>query len=110
MKGGISMSLSGLFKAVIVATPVVALLLYYVVIQQGKLNVEMEKESIQFEQKWNEFRSESPFTANKQRYEERAKKTEEELEEIKKREKEKQKKIENFEEQFEKAMEEKGVK
>ncbi|MDI1471535.1 hypothetical protein QI155_03225 [Thermodesulfovibrio sp. 1176] len=72
------------------------------------MNIEMEKESVQFEQKWNEFRSESPFTVHKQRYEERAKKAEEELEEIKKKEKEKQKKIESFEEQFEKSLNEQG--
>ncbi len=100
--------MTNLFKIAIIAAPLAGLIFYYVVMQQSKLDTEIEKESLKFEQEWNEFKAESPFTTNRQKYEERAKVAEQKQKELEEKKKQKEQKIEKFEQNFEKALEEAG--
>ena len=94
--------MGGLFKILLVTAPVLALIFYYVVVKQSALDVELRKESLQFERDWNEWQM-SMFGKDK-KYAERAEKAEKELMEIEKKEKEKQEKVEKFEKEFDKAL------
>lgn len=104
--------MSNLFKIAILAAPLAALVFYYVVVQQQKMDVELEKDSLKFEQQWNEFKKDSPFTTDRKKYEQRAEQAEQKQKELEERKKQKEQKLEKFETDFEKALEEagKGVK
>jgi len=97
--------MGNLFKILLFTSPVLALIFYYVVAQQSKLDTEMKKEDVQFEQIWNE--NEANFAKtneHKQKYIERAVRAEEKLKEIEEKEKEKERKAEEFQKEFEKAI------
>lgn len=95
-----------LFKAVLITSPVLALVFFYVVSQQGKLDIEMQKEDAGFDRSWNEF--EADFNRNKemrQKYADRAKKADEKLKKLEEKAEADEKKAKKFEQEFEKAIE-----
>lgn len=100
--------MTNLFKIAILAAPLAALIFYYVVMQQQKMDVELEKESMKFEQQWNEFKADSPFSTDRQKYQSRAEQAEKAQQELEQKKKEKEQKVEKFEQNFEKALEEAG--
>ncbi len=107
--------MSNLFKIAILAAPLMALIFYYVVLQQQKTDVEMKKEDLKFEQEWNRFNQGSVFTSEKDKdyYEKRNQEIAKELEEMQRKEREREEKIEKFEKEFEKNLEDadrKGVR
>lgn len=70
----------------------------------------MEKDSLKFEQQWNEFKKDSPFTTDRQKYEQRAEQAEQKQKELEQKQKEKEQKIDKFIDDFEKAIEQQGGK
>ena len=102
--------MGNLFKILVVTAPLAALLFYYVVLKQQQLDIELEKESLKFEQQWQEFNRDFVFTKDKAKAEQRAQQAEEKLKELEKKEEEKKKKLEKLESEFEKAIEEQQQK
>jgi len=102
--------MGNLFKILIITAPLAALVFYYVVVRQNQMDLEMEKESLKFEQEWHNFNKDFVFTKDKQKAEQKAQQAEEKIKEIEKKEKEKRKKLEKFEQDFEKALEEQNQK
>lgn len=98
--------MANLLKIAILAAPLAALVFYFTVLQQSKLDTEIEKESLKFEQHWNEFKAESPFTQDRQKYQSRAEQAEQKQKELEQKKKEKEQKIEKFTSDFEKALDE----
>lgn len=99
--------MSGIFKVILFSSPVIAIILYYIVTQQNKIDMELKMENIRFEKAWSEFESE--FTKNSRKKETLTKKIEkldELIEEFEKKQKEKELKTEEFEKEFEKAIKE----
>jgi len=94
---------SNLVKIVLFTSPVLFLLFWYVVSQQRKIDIEVQKEDAVFERDWNEFSSE--FSKDK-KYQQRAEQAEKKLSEIEQKEKEKQKKAEEFEKELDRAIKE----
>jgi hypothetical protein len=68
------------------------------------MDVEMQKESLKFEQEWNEFNRDFVFTRDKQKAAERAKRAEEELRKAEEAEKMKKEKLERLERELEDQM------
>ena len=98
--------MSALFKILLFTSPILAIIFYYVVSQQAKIDVEMKREDAAFERSWNEFEADFAKTPeSREKYEERARQADAELQEFKKKEEERRKKAEEFEREFEKAME-----
>ncbi len=98
--------MSNLFKILLFTSPILALIFYYVVSQQSKMDVEMKKEDAVFERSWDEFEADFAKTPEqKQKYADRAARAEQKLNELEQKEKEKEKKSEKFEKEFEKAIE-----
>jgi hypothetical protein len=87
----------------IAATPVLALVFYYTVVRHNLLDIEMQKESLKFEQEWNEFNRDFVFTKDKQRAAERASKAEEELKKVEEQEQKKEK-LERLENELEEQI------
>jgi len=102
--------MGNLFKILIITAPLAALVFYYVVVRQNQMDLEMEKESLKFEQEWHNFNKDFVFTKDKQKAEQKAQQAEKKIKEIEKREEEKKKKLEKFEQDFEKALEEQNQK
>ena len=102
--------MGNLFKILILTAPLAALVFYYVITKQNQMDIEMEKESLKFEQQWHEFNRDFIFTRDKQKAEQRAQQAEEKIKEIEKKEEEKKKKLEKLEQDFEKALEEQDKK
>jgi len=98
--------MGNILKFLILTAPLAALVFYYVVVKQNQMDIEMEKESLKFEQQWHEFNRDFIFTRDKQKAEQRAQQAEEKIKEIEKKEEEKKKKLEKLEQDFEKALEE----
>ena len=99
--------MSALFKILLFTSPILALVFYYVVSQQAKIDTEMKREDAGFERAWNEFEADFAKTPEQRaKYEERARQADAELQEFKKKEEERRKKAEEFEREFEKAMKE----
>ncbi|MEO0282250.1 MAG: hypothetical protein ABIN05_07900 [candidate division WOR-3 bacterium] len=94
-----------LFKAILITSPIFALIFFYVVMQQGKIDTEIKKQDAIFERDWAEFQAEFK-TTDKSKYTERTRKEEEKITEYEKKEREKEEKAENFEKEFEKAIQE----
>jgi len=94
-----------LIKIVLFTSPVLFLILYYVISQQNKIDVQMQKEDAAFEREWHEFNAE--FTKDpikRQEYAERANQAEARKQEIEKKEKEKQEKAEKLEKEMDKVL------
>ena len=102
--------MGNILKFLILTAPLAALVFYYVVVKQNQMDIEMEKESLKFEQQWHEFNRDFIFTRDKQKAEQRAQQAEEKIKEIEKKEEEKKKKLEKLEQDFEKALEEQDKK
>jgi len=98
--------MGNILKFLILTAPFAALVFYYVVVKQNQMDIEMEKESLKFEQKWYEFDKDFVFTKDKQKAEQQAQQAEQKIQEIEKKEEEKKKKLEKLEQDFEKALEE----
>lgn len=98
--------MTNLFKIAILAAPFAALVFYFTVLQQQKLDTEIEKESLKFEQEWAEFKKDSPFTTDRQKYQQRAEQAEKAQQELEQKKKQKEQKIDKFTTDFEKALEE----
>jgi hypothetical protein len=96
--------MSNLIKLLIAATPVLALVFYYVVVRHNLMDIEMQKESLKFEQEWNEFNRDFVFTRDKQAAAERARKAEEELKKIEEAERKKREKLERLEQELEQQI------
>jgi len=99
-----------LLKVVLFTSPVLFLILYYVISQQNKIDVQMQKEDALFEREWNEFNAD--FTrehSRRQKYAERARQAEAKRQEIEKKEKEKLEKAERFEREMDKILEDKDI-
>jgi len=96
--------MSNLIKLLIAATPIVALMFYYVVVRHNLMDIEMQKESLKFEREWNEFNRDFVFTKEKQRAAERASKAEEELKKIEEAERKKREKLERLEQELEQQI------
>jgi predicted NUDIX family phosphoesterase len=100
--------MGSLLKIVLFTSPVLFLLLYYVINQQGKIDVQMQKEDAVFEREWNEFSAE--FTkdqSKRQIYADRARQAEVKRQELEKKEKEKQEKSEKLESEMDKVLQDK---
>jgi len=102
--------MGNILKFLILTAPFAALVFYYVVVKQNQMDIEMEKESLKFEQKWYEFDKDFVFTKDKQKAEQQAQQAEQKIQEIEKKEEEKKKKLEKLEQDFEKALEEQDKK
>lgn len=99
--------MGGLFKILLFTSPVLALIFFYVVSQQSKLDTEIKKDEAEFHRSWNEFESDFAKTPKqKQKYDSRAREADEEIKRLKEGEAEKERKAEEFERQFERAIEE----
>jgi hypothetical protein len=96
--------MSNLIKLLIAATPVLALVFYYVVVRHNLLDIEIQKESLRFEQEWQEFNRDFVFTKDKQKAAERAKKAEEELKKVEEQERAKKEKLERLERELEEQL------
>jgi biopolymer transport protein ExbB/TolQ len=96
--------MSNLIKLLIAATPVMALVFYYVVVRHNLMDIEMQKESLKFEQEWHEFNRDFVFTKDKQKAAERARKAEEELKKIEEAEQKKREKLERLEQELEEQL------
>ena len=99
-----------ILKTLILTAPLAALVFYYVTVKQNQMDIEMEKESLKFEQKWHEFDKDFVFTKDKQKAEQQAQQAEQKIKEVEKKEEEKKKKLEKLEQDFEKALEEQDKK
>lgn len=94
-----------LLKIIIFTAPILALVFWYVVQQQQKLDTKIEKESTTFDRDFYE--QQQGFTGDKEQKEklkQRAEKADKKIEEIEKREEESKKKLDKFEADFDKAM------
>jgi len=96
--------MSNLIKLLIAATPLVALVFYYVVLRHNLMDIEMQKESLKFEQEWHEFNRDFVFTRDKQKAAERARKAEEELKKVEEQERAKKEKLERLERELEEQL------
>jgi hypothetical protein len=96
--------MNSLIKLLIATTPVMALVFYYTVVRHNLMDVEMQKESLKFEQEWNEFNRDFVFTRDKQKAAERAKRAEEELKKVEEQERAKKEKLERLEKELEEQM------
>jgi len=102
--------MGNILKFLILTAPLAALVFYYVITKQNQMDIEMEKESLKFEQQWHEFNRDFIFTRDKQKSEQQAQQAEEKIKEVEKKEEEKKKKLEKLEQDFEKALEEQDKK
>lgn len=94
-----------LTKALLIAAPLAALVLYYVIMQQSKVDTSIKKQDAIFERSWNEFdRDLSKTNEAKTLYQQRADKAQAELTDLEKKEKEKEEKADKFQEDFEKEI------
>jgi sensor histidine kinase YesM len=98
------MGMSNLIKLLIAATPVLALVFYYVVVRHNLMDIEMQKETLKFEKEWNEFNRDFVFTKDKQNAAEKAKKAEEELKKVEEQERVKKEKLEKLERELEEQL------
>jgi hypothetical protein len=96
--------MSNLIKLLIAATPFMALVFYYVVVRHNLMDIEMQKETLKFEQEWNEFNRDFVFTKDKQKAAEKAKKAEEELKKVEEQERAKREKLEKLEKELEEQL------
>ena len=96
--------MSNLIKLLIAATPVLGLVFYYVVVRHNLLDIEMQKETLKFEQEWNEFNRGFVFTRDKQKAAERAEKAEKELRKVEEAERAKKEKLERIEKELEEQL------
>jgi hypothetical protein len=96
--------MSNIIKLLIAATPIMALVFYYVVVRHNLLDIEMQKESLKFEQEWHEFNRDFVFTRDKQKAAERARKAEEELRKVEEQERVKKEKLEKLERELEEQL------
>lgn len=97
--------MGGLFKVLLFTSPVLALVFFYVVSQQSKIDTEMKKDEAQFERNWSEF--ESDFAKSKEAkklYADRAEAAANKILELELKEKEKEEKAAKFEKEFEKSI------
>lgn len=98
--------MSGLFKVLLFSCPVLALIFFYVVSQQAKIDVEMKRDDIAFERSWNEFKADfTKIPERRQKYIDRATKADERLKEREQEEKEMEQKAAQFKADFERAIE-----
>jgi hypothetical protein len=58
--------MKNILKVLIGTAPVLALIFYYVMVQQHTADLQMKKQNYEFSQKWHELNSESVFTSDKQ--------------------------------------------
>lgn len=96
--------MSSIFKVLVVSAPVLAILFYYVVVKQGVMDAEIQKEDAKFERAWNEFEASMATKDMAEKYNQRAKEAEQELERLRQEEELKKKKAEDFEKEFEQAL------
>lgn len=102
--------MNNILKAVLFISPVIFLILFYVVSQQNKQDVQMQKDSAQFEEKWNTF--DAQFTHDpKQRAisEQKAAAAANQAAELEKEEKAKKEKAEKLEKDLEGTLNDKDV-
>lgn len=96
-----------LFKMALFTSPILGLVFYYVVVQQGKIDTQMQREDAEFSREWNEFnKSFAKGKEEKETYAERAAKADAKLKEMEEKEKAKERKAEKFEKDFEIAIDE----
>ncbi len=101
--------MGNLFKIVLFTAPVLALVFYFVLSSQERLDTEMRKQDREFSRDWNEFNAEfSSNRSSRQKYQSRAEEADRELVEIKKKEKEEEEKARKFRQEFEKQIEKAG--
>jgi hypothetical protein len=99
--------MGGLFKILLFTSPVLGLIFFYVVSQQSKIDVKIEKDDAVFERSWNEFQANFSRTPEqRQKYLDRALGAEERIREFEEKEKLEEKKAEEFRREFEKAIQE----
>ncbi len=94
-----------LAKIILFSSPVLFFVLFFVISSQKSSDIQIKTSDSLFEKLWNE--NEAAMTkdpAMKKVYEERAKKSEMEMEELKKKELERELKDKQFEEAMEKAL------
>lgn len=95
-----------LTRALLIAAPLAALVFYYVISQQSKIDTSIKKQDAMFERSWNEFdRDLAKSKEAKTLYQSRADKADKEITDLEKKEKEKEEKADKFEKDFEKEME-----
>ena len=97
--------MGNVFKILIGAGVVFAVVFYWVVTQQQQHDVQMQMEDAKFDQIWNEF--ERDFTKRpeaKAEYQRRADEAAAEFAELKKKERERAARLEKFEHEFERAL------
>jgi len=98
---------SGLFKVLLFTSPVLAIVFFYVVSQQSKLDTEIQRESAAFERSWSEFEADfAKDKEQKQKHLSRADEADKKLKEFEQKQQEKERKLEQFEKEFEKAIQE----
>jgi biopolymer transport protein ExbB/TolQ len=95
-----------ILKVILFTSPVWFLLLYYIISQQNRIDVQLQKEDAAFEREWNEFnRDLTKDPVQKKEYADRAERAEQKRQEIEKREREKEEKAERLEREMQKTME-----
>ncbi len=97
--------MNNLIKLLLFVSPILGLVLFYVISQQHQHSAEMHKADVQFERNWNEFdRDFTKDPAQKKVYEDRAVAANKELLTAKKEEEEAKAKSKKFQEQFEESL------
>jgi len=91
-------------KMLIGAAPVLALIFYYVVVQQHATDLQMKKQNYEFSQKWHELNSESVFTSDKQSEREKAAEDKLKTEQVEEKAKGETNKANMFENNLEKQL------
>jgi len=89
-------------KITIVAAPVLALVLFYVISQQRYIDTQIQKQDAVFERDWAEFQAE--FSGSTPEIQERIAKQEQRIQELEEEEKGKEKDTEEFYRKFKKQI------
>lgn len=96
-----------LFKALLIASPLIAITFYYIVLKQEQIDTQIHVEDTRFERDFNEFSSALEKDPDlKAKYQARAAEAEAELEELEPEVKKSKDKSDKFSTEFDKAMDE----
>lgn len=96
-----------LLKILLVSSPVLALILYYTILKQEQIDVEIKKEDTRFERDFNDFSADlEKDPVKKEKYQARADDAQKELEDLEPEIKKNKDKSDKFSTEFENAMDE----
>lgn len=98
--------MKGFFKVILVATPLFAVVFFYVINKQSLLDTQIERESAKFDRAWNEWESQSITTPDPMIHQKRAAAAESRLVELREREVKEQQQLDQMQNELDAAMKE----